>query len=406
MTMRIGMVYQAQYPPAERIEKIAKTLAAAGHHVHLLCNSYAPSYRRAEVIDRLGIHRVGPALPSEVISRIIKFPLFANPIWLTQLIRFVHRFRLEAIHVIDLPLAPAAWVVARAFGIPVVMDMWENYPEALKGWAKDNWKTRWFKNPAMARAVERWIVPRMDHVIVVVEEQRDRLIADGVDASRISVITNAVDPELFSNPIPAKVTPLDEAGTYKLVYVGFITVERGLEDIVRAIALLRSRMPFIRFYIAGSGPHEPQIRNLIAQEGVEGLVELVGFVPFNEIRLYLEKSDLCLIPHVNNAFINTTMPNKLFQYMFMGKPVLVSDARPLARIVRESGSGFVFESGNPASAAASIEAAYAARDDLSIGERGRRHVHEHYTWDKVAPVLNHIYDDHAAFGGTFAPAQD
>jgi glycosyltransferase involved in cell wall biosynthesis len=406
MTMRIGMVYQAQFPPAERIEKIAKTLAAAGHDVHLLCNSYAPSYRREEVIDRLAVRRIGPALSNETMSRVVKFPLFANPVWLIQLIRFVHRFRLEAIHVIDLPLAPAAWAVAHAFNIRVIMDMWENYPEALKGWARDNWKTRWFKNPAVARAVERWIVPRMDHVIVVVEEQRERLIADGVEAGRISVVTNAVDMELFNTPIPPRATWLDEPATYKLVYVGFITVERGLEDIVRAIALLRPRMPFIRFYIGGSGPHERRIRDLVAQQGVEDFVQFLGFVPFNEIRLYVEKSDLCVIPHVNNTFINTTMPNKLFQYMVMGKPVLVSDARPLARIVRESRSGFIFESGNPSSAAACIEAAYAARADHSIGERGRRQVLEHYTWDQVTPVLRRIYDDRAAVGGALAHAQD
>jgi glycosyltransferase involved in cell wall biosynthesis len=406
MTMRIGMVYQAQFPPAERIEKIARTLTSAGHQVSLLCNSYAPSYERTEVVDGLAVQRVGPALPNPALNRIAKFPLFANPVWLIQLVRFVHRYRLEALHVIDLPLAPAAWAVARAFNIPVIMDMWENYPEALKGWAKDNWKTRWFKNPAVARAVERWIVPRMDHVIVVIDEQRDRLIAEGVNASRISVVTNAVDADLFSSPVSPKATPLDEAGAYKLIYVGFITVERGLEDIVRAIGLLRSRMPFIRFYIAGSGPHEPQIRRIIAQEGVEDLVHLVGFVPFNDIRLYLEKSDLCVIPHLNNAFINTTMPNKLFQYMFTGKPVLVSDARPLARVVRDSGCGFVFESGSPESAATAIETAYAARDDHSIGNRGRRHVLEHYTWDKVAPALHRIYQDRTAYGGALAHAQD
>jgi glycosyltransferase involved in cell wall biosynthesis len=107
--------------------------------------------------------------------------------------------------------------------------------------------------------------------------------------------------------------------------------------------------------------------------------------------MYLAKSDLCVIPHVNNLFINTTIPNKLFQYMFMAKPVLVSDAKPLARIVNESSCGFVFQSGNAADAAAAIERAYAARDDLTIGERGKKAVLEKYTWEKVSRALDHVY---------------
>ena len=401
------MLYQGEYPPAERIEKVAKTLIAAGHEVCLLCNNYSAMRRAQETIGGLVVCRVAPTLRNESLSRIIKFPLFANPVWLVQIAWLVRRFRIQAIQVIDLPLAPAAWAIARIFAIPVVMDMWENYPEALKGWAKDNWKTRWFKNPSGARAVERWIVPRMDHTLVVVEEQRERLIADGVDPDRISVVTNALDEDLFQGDCSPGRTSIDaDPGTYKLIYVGFITVERGLEDIVRAVGLLRSKMPFIRFYIAGTGPHEKQIRSLVAQEGVEDLVQLIGWVPFSEIRAYLEKSDLCVIPHLNNAFINTTMPNKLFQYMFMAKPVLVSDAKPLARVVRESASGYIFQSGNPKAAAEAIELAYASRGDSRIGERGRRHVLENYTWDKVSPALRRVYDRYAAHDKPLAQVQD
>ncbi len=390
--MRIAMIYQGEYPPAERIEKIAKSLIASGHEVFLLCNNYGDHRPSEETIDGVVIRRIKPTFRGRILNRILKFPLFANPVWIVQILSLVHRFRIEAIQVIDLPLAAAAWAIARAFRIPVIMDMWENYPEALKGWAKLDWKTRWFKNPAVARALEIWLMPRMDHTFVVVDEQKERLIADGVSPDRISTLTNAVDVQMFSRAIPDRDTPLDSTpGTYKLIYVGFITVERGLEDIVRAVSLLRERMPFLRFYIAGTGPYEARLREIIVKEGVGAYVKLIGWVPFDDIQMYLAKSDLCVIPHVNNLFINTTIPNKLFQYMFMAKPVLVSDAKPLARIVNESSCGFVFQSGNAAAAAAAIEKAYAARDDLAIGERGKTAVLEKYTWEKVSRALDHVY---------------
>jgi glycosyltransferase involved in cell wall biosynthesis len=283
--------------------------------------------------------------------------------------------------------------VARLVGVPVILDMWENYPEALKGWAELDWTRRFFKNPAVARAVELWLTPRMDHIFVVVEEQKDRLIEDGVQAERVSVVTNAVDIDMFTGAGLRPDTPLDaEPDAYKLLYAGFITVERGLDDIVRALRLLRGRIPSIRFYIAGSGSYEPHLKRLIEQEGVGDLVRLTGWVPFADIHSYIAKSDLCVVPHVNNTFINTTMPNKIFQYMLMGKPVLVSNAKPLARVALECSAGFVFESGNPADAAAMIEKAYHARHDTSIGERGRQCVKAKYTWDKVAPPMVELYE--------------
>lgn len=391
--MRIAIIYQGEYPPAERIDKISKTLIDAGHEVYLLCNNYGNRRPSEERIDGLVVCRVKPTFRSPTFNRVLKFPLFANPFWFFQILSLVYRFRIEAIQVIDLPLAAAAWAIARAFRIPVIMDMWENYPEALKGWAKLDWKTRWFKNPSVARALEVWLMPRMDHTFVVVDEQKDRLVTDGVHPDRISTLTNAVDVQMFSRAIVDRHTPLDdEPGTYKLIYVGFITVERGLDDIVRAVGLLRGKMPFLRFYVAGTGAYEAHLREIILEEGVSDQVKLIGWIPFDDIKMYLAKSDLCVIPHVNNLFINTTIPNKLFQYMFMAKPVLVSDAKPLARIVNESSCGFIFQSGNASDAAAAIERAYAARGDMTIGERGKTSVLEKYTWEKVSRVLGQIYN--------------
>jgi hypothetical protein len=77
--------------------------------------------------------------------------------------------------------------------------------------------------------------------------------------------------------------------------------------------------------------------------------------------------------------------------MLMAKPVLVSNAKPLARVVRGCHCGFVFESGNAANAAHVIEAAYAGRLDNSIGERGRNRVLEQYTWHNASVALTGFY---------------
>jgi glycosyltransferase involved in cell wall biosynthesis len=392
--MRICLVYQGEYPSpaAERLEKIAQTLSAAGHDVFVLCNNYGSHSQAEERYGNLQVIRFRALFRNRTLNRILYFPVFLNPIWIVQLLLVIRRFRIQAIQVIDIPLALAALAVGRAFGLPVVMDMWENYPEALKGWAKLDWKVRLFKNPAVARAVELFVIPRVNQLFVVVDEQKERLIAEGVPPDRIRVLTNAPDVYMFTSGTASTGTPLGaDDDAYKLLYVGVITVERGLEDIIRALPLLRAELPKLRFYIAGTGSHEAYHKRLVESTGVDDLVRFTGWVPFDQIQFYIAQSDLCVIPHVRSKFIDTTIPNKLFQYMLMGKPLLVSDAKPLARVVRESGCGFIFESGRPDSAAAAIRTAHAARGDASIGERGKDCVLRKYTWEKASPVLIDYY---------------
>jgi glycosyltransferase involved in cell wall biosynthesis len=392
--MRICLVYHgSEFPPSERIEKVASSLARAGHQIFLLCNNDGRFSKSQETVGDVHVSRLRPSLRSRRLNRAIKLPVFFNPLWALQLRSHVTRLKIEALHVVDIPLAVLALGVGRRYGIPVVLDMWENYPQAVKLWAQTHWTTHILRNYYLARAVEAYVVRRVNHVITVVEEQKQRLVAEGVPEERISVVTNAVDASLFCRTAVRNDTCLDADPTgYKVLYVGGITSERGLDDLIRALPVALAKIPEVRLYIAGKGNDEPRLRRLAAEEGVGEHVRFLGWLPFEDIHSYVLKSDLCAVPHLSTDFINTTMPNKLFQYMLLAKPVLVSSAKPLARIVREAGCGFVFESGNPADAAARIIEAYEKRRVREIGERGRQAVLRSYTWDKVEPELLRIYD--------------
>ena len=390
--MRICLIYQGEFPRSERIEKTAKTLAAEGHQVYLLCNNYGKHRTSEEQFADVHIVRVKPTFRSHRLNRLLKFPVFLNPLWIWSLYRLIRRHRIEVLQVIDVPLSAAVLVLGRLMGLPVFYDMWENYPEALKGWAQADWKYLVFKNYRVARAVEKWVTRRVDHIFTVVDEARDRLVDDGIDPRKVSVVTNGVDLDMFLEHPMAGAIPLDQDGDrYRLIYVGYITIERGLEDVVRALRLVRSHIPNVVLYIAGTGSDESHLRSVIDSENVGDLVQFLGWLPFDQIHGYVLKSDLCLVPHLNNDFINTTIPNKLFQYMALSKPVLVSNAKPLARIVSQSRCGFIFESGNPGDAAAKIIEAYEARGDRGYGERGRRAAEEKYTWDIASLDLVRVY---------------
>jgi glycosyltransferase involved in cell wall biosynthesis len=390
--MRICIIYQGEFPPAERIAKEAKSLAAAGHQIFLLCNNYGMFQEHEEQVGPMYTMRIRPTFTNRTVNRIVKFPIFFNPLWIAQLVAAVRRWHIEVLQVVDIPLSAAALYVGRSFGIPVVLDMWENYPEALRGWAQKDWTYRIFKNPAAARMVELWVTRRVDHIVTVVDEQKERLVRDGVAPERISVVTNGLDEELFASAEARHDTLMDDdPDEYKLLYVGALTVERGLSDMILALKWVLPKVPKVALYIGGAGPEEPALRELAVGEGVFSVVRFLGWVPFSEIASYIIKSSLCVVPHLYNDFINTTIPNKIFQYMWLSKPVLVSDAKPLERIVRECRAGFVYRSGNPQDAASKILEAYQMRNTERIGARGHECVRQKYTWEHCARQLVSVY---------------
>ncbi|HMO17010.1 MAG TPA: glycosyltransferase [Oligoflexia bacterium] len=175
-------------------------------------------------------------------------------------------------------------------------------------------------------------------------------------------------------------------GKINLLYVGVITIERGLEDVIRALFLMRDLYPEyfkrVRLVIAGGGNYKNHLLKLVNELGLSDAVRFPGWVPFSEISAQIRKSFLCLVPHVNNEFINTTIPNKIFQYMAMSKPILVSNAEPLRRIVEEGRCGYVFNSGDPSSVLDQI--LMAVKNPLEgrkRGEAGRALVEARYNWD-------------------------
>ena len=393
--MRICFIYHgSEFPPAERIEKQARSLSQAGHTVFLACNNYGEFEKHTEQVGEVAVRRLRPTFAWEVINRVLKFPIFCNPLWLIQLYGILRKNQIDALQVVDVPLAPAALLFGKLFRIPVIYDMWENYPAALKTFAEGNWKTRLFKNYRVASWVERFSTVRADHVFVVVEEQRERLLSLGVSAERISVIGNTVELEHFVGFGTDSETALHQhAESFKLFFVGNITRDRGLDQVVRALPLIIPQISNCKLFIGGSGEFLADIQKLVKELKVSDSVEFLGYLPFSEIPSHIAASDLCLIPHIDTEQMQTTVPNKLFQYMVFGKPVLVSSVRPLARIVRECSSGYVYEVDNVESLAKTV--IDAAKDDkLSWhGEQGRKAVEEIYNWDETAKELISVYEN-------------
>jgi glycosyltransferase involved in cell wall biosynthesis len=121
-------------------------------------------------------------------------------------------------------------------------------------------------------------------------------------------------------------------------------------------------------------------------------VEIIGWQPFHKVPSYIEASHIGLVPHHQNPHTDATIPHKLFQYMLMSKPVIVSSCRPLKRIVEETKSGLVFHSGDPKHLAKQIQTLYSnpqLRSDCAL--HGHEAATHQYNWMAEGAKLTRLY---------------
>jgi glycosyltransferase involved in cell wall biosynthesis len=318
----------------------------------------------------------------------LSFPAFFNPRWLRHLTSVVRRVHPDVIIARDLPLCPTAIRVGRSAGIPVVHDMAEHYPAMIR----EVWKVgrqrpldAVVRNPRVVDAVERYCIRHSDRILVVVEEMRERLAALGVPRARIDLVSNT--PPL-ARAAGTRARPV-RGRPVRLVYLGIMEIPRGIEDLVEAAARLAAAGTPIVVDLVGTGRDAAHIEQRARELGVHGTsVVFHGHVASHEAALRIVAgADIGVLPHRRCEHWDHTIPNKIFDYMAVGLPVLSSDAAPFARIVHESACGEVFASGNAADLARAVSV---LRDPVlrdRYGANGRRAVVDRYHWERDASVL-------------------
>lgn len=384
--MRIVYLWDADYPWDVRTEKVCAALTDAGHDVTIAARNRG---WRAET-ERLPEGTVRRMRPWRWMGRrmdgILSFPAFFSPRWTGLLADAIRAADAELVIVRDLPLCPAAIGVARRFGIPVILDMAENYPAMLR----ETWDAGrrrpldlLVRNPSFAAAVERWCLPRLDRVIVVVDESAERLVRMGVPPERIDVVSNTPPRSRAMQPVSR---PTDAGGPLSLVYVGLMEVPRGIRELLDAVARLRGDGVDVRLRLIGGGRDLALFRAHAAALGLDS-VDFTGPLPHAEAMRLVGEADVGIVPHHADEAWNTTIPNKLFDYMAAGLPVVASDAAPVWRIVAQTGAGLTFRSGDAASLAAAVRRMLDPATRLRMGRAGRDAVLARYHWEADAAVL-------------------
>lgn len=385
------MLLDSSFPPDIRVESEALSLVREGHSVSLLCYDFSglPSrmdYKGIKII-RLPIKE---SRAKKMIALMHLVP-FYKMFWKDALRKTLKNDKFDVIHIHDLPLSFLFDEILMDREIKKVIDLHENFPYLMEHQAymkKFPWKYILSSKPWFD-AERKWL-RNADRIICVDENMKRRIALMLNNIDDIIVVPNTISIDSFveaqehRSEVAARMT-----GTYNLVYIGGIDSTRGLETLVEATDQLREKINNLKVWIVGSGSGYHNIRKLIDRLGLQDLIVMEGNRPQSEIGTYLSQAHICMIPHLKTPHTDNTSANKLFQYMYYGKPIVSSNCLAIERVIQDAKCGEIFESGNASDMVEKVikifnNPALAA----SYGENAKIAVEKKYNWAvTVKPML-------------------
>ena len=390
--MKIIIIWQSEYPWDVRIDKFVKTFVKLGHSVLVLANN---KFNKDQFDEYLG-------------AKVVRMPTYSiphpfNKNWINNATKIINEYSPDLVMVRDLPLYLIGRKLALQKGIPVWFDMAEDYPATFLDMQRNLLEKLVFKNYYLGRVYEKYVISTADIISVVVDESYDRVIKIGSNPSRVFVISNVPEfdfAELSIDSIKNETRNMlsKQKDQTILLYEGNTDKKRGLETVLIAISIIKKQQPRknIKFIIAGGKEDEiNRLKRLAKDLGIENNFSCVGKLPYKYLPYIINEADICIVPHLKTLHTITTVPNKLFDYFALGKPVLVSDIPPLKRIVDKWECGHVYKSGDSNDLAEKILLMLDNESEREIiGRNAKKAFHEVYNWhneeEKIINILQLI----------------
>lgn len=379
--LKVCYIFQDQYPWDVRVEKISDSLARNDIEVHIISRNREGLPRMERHRDQVTIHRLPKGFHS-IVREFLNFPAFFSPFWLQSIISTVVRTASELIIVRDLPLAITAWIAGRMTGRPVLLDMAENYPAMIQDtwtYRGPGWADYLIRNPAFLRRMERFILPKMDGILVVSEASAARIEKLGVKKEAISIVGNT--PSIPKGKVGPAADEVRKQSDFILIYVGGLEETRGLDTLIRALPKIAAVEPDVLAVLVGKGTSEPMLRRLAEEQGVEKHLHWMGWQDPKSVPSLIQAADICLVPHYVTEHTDTTLPNKIFDYMLQKKPVIVTHAKTLSEVIHFSRCGLIYQDDRPQALADAVIQLRDGELRKKMGEAGHQAVLNRYNWN-------------------------
>jgi glycosyltransferase involved in cell wall biosynthesis len=338
----VCILVQNIYDFDPRVRRKAEALVAAGYSVDVL--ALAPVHRKKTyTLNGVNVYTISLGKKRSSLARYI-FEYAAFFLWaFARVLWLMRRRRYAIIDVNTLPdflifaAVPSKWI-----GAKLILDMHEITPEfyvSKYGITRNSLLVR------LLQYLEKISFDCADHVITINEPIQDLLIQRGLPRSKSIVVMNSVDEGRFVSSLPPQAADRS-AEPFVIMYHGTLTPAYGLAIAIEAFSKAHAEMPEAELWILGSGPEQGVLAELVREYGLSSKVKLVGQIPPANIPEWLNKCAVGVLPIRRDLFLDFAFPNKLPEFIIMGKAVLVSRLKAIRHYFSEDALAY-FEPNDP-----------------------------------------------------------
>lgn len=370
-------VVNAIVPEEIRAEKICSALAIMGHRVIIACKWS-------------GEDNIRESYQGFLISRIKKnkqltlcFP--GNPIWTNGIQNHIQEFKPDIIICREMLLMLSCTIAAKGRNIPIILDMAEHYPAAMREWKKysQNPLSRFLVHTLpLPELIESHAVKHANAIITVCEEQNLRLQNHyAYPKEALFIVHNTPEKSVFNDVIPRCNIPPITFGHH-----GYMTLERNLANLVLGFDIAARQFPHITLLIAGTGETFDDVSKLVSTVLSKNRIHLTGPYKAKDLSDLYNRTDIGILPYSDQEFRQFTLPNKAFDYMACGKPIISSGLQPMKRLLDETGAGIYGPCSSPEDIALMIERMMEA-DIQAMSSKGHQVFLTKYHWENEVEQL-------------------
>lgn len=269
-----------------------------------------------------------------------------------------------------------------------VRDLWPEFPIEI-GAIKNQLAIKWL------RKFEKRIYDKAEHVVALSPGMKEGVMKAGTPEEKVSMIPNMAKPDKFFPHEPnfeiAKQFEIDLT-KFNVIHFGSMGRANGLQYIIEAAKCLRDKGDdTVRFLFMGDGATLPELKELVAKYELSN-VFFLGNHGMGIVSEVVNCCDASITSFLNLPILKTNSPNKLFDSLSAGKPIIVNSAGWTKEMVEEERCGFYAAPTDPSELANKILFYKDKKEDLKqMGENARRLSLEVYDKDilsaKVVDVL-------------------
>ncbi len=400
---RLLVVSQHYWPENFRIDDIVQGFLDDGIEVDVLCG--LPNYPRGEWFS--GYHYWGPRrqthgganvfrageicrknnTPLRIFLNYCSFPFFA----LFSLPR-LHGRRYSAVLCYEtspvMMILPAI-VYAKTHKLPLttyVLDLWPDNLYSVFPVKSPFWRR-------VARGVSAWHYRRCNKLVALSEEQAAllrQMTTGGKHPPQMAIIPQYSE-DFYAQPLRDEALCAQYAGYFNILFAGNISPAQDLENLVRAMKLVRQNPQGqrARVLILGDGMSKDALAAFIEEQGMRDAFVFCGTVPPTDIPRWTNMADALFAGLSKSENLGMTVPAKLASYLAAGKPILAAMDGAGAACAKASGAGYCSAAGDAPALAQNILKLCAMpwQNRETVGARGRAYYQKHYKRDTLLQQL-------------------